>query len=1387
MIGRLLRILAAAEEPVDAAELADALWLAERLPEPTGPVPRTPRPATVPPIPPFAPAQPQLRIAPGAKRADSPDGTPSATMHLTTAGAGAGTGRDATAGTVAGTPAVPAIRDSAAITRALRPLRARIDSATYGIVDEIATANRIADTGLWVPELLPEPERWLELILIIDKSASMVVWQRSISEFQGLLTQLAAFRRIHVVTVNTDKLSGIPGGAVSPAGGSLVLFLSDCVGRGWTEGNVLPSLERLAKSVPVAIVHMLPQRLWGGCGLSFAPVQMSAEPGTRSRLRLAIKPRGSQWETGADGLPVPVLEFSSRWLGPWAAMLAGGPPISGMATFTRSTPMAIQRHDPVTPSDRVTLFRAVASPLALRLASYLAAAPLSLPVMRLVQHVMLPESATDHLAEVFLSGLLCRVAQPGQGTVEFEFYPGVREILLSGLRRAEALRVFRAVSEYIGQRIGSPLEFPALFATVTDEATQADPAVQGQLTEPFAAVALTVLRSVGGRYRAIADEIAKAPAGARIPALAGVGRTIDSAEQSSASASSAPIVHGGEVTVPDSADPITPASHPVLWRGVPSKNLNFTGREEFLLSLRSQLSAGMAVLVPIALHGLGGVGKTQIALEYVYRFSADYDLVCWVSGEVPLQMRSDLAKLAPDLDIPAGGGDLERTLMAVCDALRRQQPYRRWLVVVDNAGDPEEVRRYLPQRGGHILITSRNQAWREIAHTFEVPTFTRAESISLIRQRNSAINEEDADRLADRLGDLPLAVEQAAAWQADSGMPADRYLALLDKRMSLLLAENPPQGYPQSVVAAWSLACEDLESRSPEAAALVQLCAFLGPEPIPYRLLWAFRHASDLPPDLASMLQDDVHFHRAVRQVGRYALLNADQAQETLTEHRLVQAVLRERLSPEKQLEMVRLVWKLLIVANPGRPDDPRNWEMLSSISRHLRASGIIQAEDRGARNVVLDQIRFLYNQGDQRGSRELAEEAVRAWRASSDEADEQTLVARRFLGIALRELGFVQQARVLNEDTYERARRALGEEHEHTLVTANSYACDLRIIGTYEKALDLDEGLFEKHQRVFGEDDENTLRSSHNLAVDYRLNGRFQQAYDQDMQTLQRRRRALGERRWETWSSAGAVGRDLRFLGRYEQSAKHLEDAIDHSTQLLDLDHPEVVRLRTDYAATLRRMGRLQDAKTEAEACYELNLRRLGETHNYTLWVMTVLAEVLRLLGDNERAIDLAERVVEASPATYGAEHILITTAEHNYAIQLRAVNDLETAYAVDRRVNERFRAEFGPQRRRTTSSDVSLALDHALLGDAAAARVILDDVVIRSENVRGASHPRTLFYVTNLARVLDELGDAEAASRKREAALEPLRRDLGATHPEVALAEAGVFVEDELEVPDR
>jgi tetratricopeptide (TPR) repeat protein len=957
------------------------------------------------------------------------------------------------------------------------------------------------------------------------------------------------------------------------------------------------------------------------------------------------------------------------------------------------------------------------------------------------------------------------------------------------LPRHDKLAVLANVSDFIAARLGSPLDFRA-FLTAADPAAallQRDP--------PFARVALQVLRDVGGRYGEAATALnhkAAVHIAGDTPETEMADETTRTEDFQEVSAVSTrpdpgdPVAVSTPTTQPGRDMPVQPGigRQPREFGGVPYRNPHFTGRRSLLQQLHRTLTYGtgqQTAVLPHALHGMGGVGKTQLAVEYVYRYASEYDLVWWVPAESITTVRTSLAQLAEQLGLASA--DVSQAISNVLGALRTGKPYQRWLVVFDNADRPEDLREYLPRPGGHVLVTSRNSQWADVAAQLEVDVFEREESITLLQRRGRGISPAEADQLAEKLGDLPLALEQAAAWQAETGMPVEEMIRLLEQRMRQLLDERPPTTYPAPVMATWDLAFNQVRERSPGAAQLLELCSFFGSEPISVLLLWDGRHA-DLPGPVKRVLDDHITLRRAIREMNRYALAKVDPKGDRIEVHRLVQAVLRERMTLEQREATRDNVHRVLAMANPGDPDNPRTWDRHAQLSPHVTSSGVVEAKSEAARRVALDQIRYRFIRGDWVRSRSMGERVVRDWQETLGPDHELTLIAQRHLAIALRELGEVERAATLNQETLQRLRTVFGEDHEHALSTANSVGYDLRLRGEFRAAKVLDEENLDRHRRIFADDDPETLRAINNVAVDLRLLGDFKGALELDSQANSLHETVLGSDHPATFTSLSAVAHDFLDAGHYRRAQELLTGALPHMVERLGENSREALHAKRVLAIVLRRLGAHGQARGLAEEVYRGARQLYRPDHERMLSTMVTYANTLLSVGEMVPARSLADQALQRYRHQYGDRHPFSLASAVNLGIVMRSIGERRTACELDEAALPALREELGENHPYTLCALLSLAADCALTHDHARARALSEEAYHRSRESRGEDHLDTFVCALNYALDLRVTGEHAAAETLREEAVPRLREYLGENHPLISAAAENKRIEGDIEI---
>ena len=474
-------------------------------------------------------------------------------------------------------------------------------------------------------------------------------------------------------------------------------------------------------------------------------------------------------------------------------------------------------------------------------------------------------------------------------------------------------------------------------------------------------------------------------------------------------------------------EPRFPGALPEVFT-VPGRNPNFAGRETELDTIRTRLGAGTAMTVQ-AVHGLGGVGKTQLVIEYAHRHATAYDVVWWVNAEQPSLISSQLAALAEPLGLPADP-DPEIAVRAVCAELRRRQ---RWLLVFDNAEDIAHIRPVLPGGTGHVLITTRRGGFGYLGPVLDLDVLPRPEAITLLRRRAPALTDDQADALAELLGDLPLALEQAAAYLEQTQLPPAEYLHLLTARGAEMYGRGRVVDHQHTIATLWSLSLDRLRAAQPAAVQLLGLCAWLAPEPIPLDVFTD--HPEQLPAPLDRVASDALAFAETVGALVDYSLARRTDAGLLL--HRLVQAVIRQ--PGPHQPEDPHPLPVVLDLLRADLPEEivgaPQNWPRWRHLLSHVLAATAHHDDANptaaSATSWLLDSA-AIYQQthGQPATARPLLERALHIRETAYGPDHLEVATTLNHLAWVLRELGEPAAARPLLERALRIRETAYGPDH---------------------------------------------------------------------------------------------------------------------------------------------------------------------------------------------------------------------------------------------------------------------------------------------------------------------------------------------------------------------
>ncbi|WP_367129549.1 FxSxx-COOH system tetratricopeptide repeat protein [Saccharothrix sp. HUAS TT1] len=1232
-----------------------------------------------------------------------------------------------------------------------------------------------------------------DITIAVDDGPAMSIWAPEVETFIQALTGSGVFGEVAVCALGVDEsgrvtLRGADGGEppdLTGSGRRLLLALTDAVDPAWRSGGAWEALRELGAAHSVAVASPLPW--WAACrtGLDLHRLRLKAfEPGAPNHVH--------EWEPQVDvpGLyddlgdvaPVPFVELAPAGLREWANLAAATGWANLGAALVPAPREPVTAVSPRQPGDvtagaaeLVAAYCTTASKAAFDLAVHLAVAPLEVPLLLRILDLLHPDTDRAALTE-FLGGPLVSIApdvvNDSESRVKFDFVAeGVRQELLAYGRRIDTERVRKVVRHYLEERRPGVVAFDS---PLDEEPVRV---VSPIVTPPHVAEAERALWVAwsGVHLRKIDPEVEPQPTigndtSGDLPVGEG-GRTrvrkgtVDVERNAG----------GVDVTAVEQEERRRTLASPVFG-GVPPRNVNFTGRADLLQELERRLvRGGTAAVLPETLHGMGGVGKSHLAIEYAYRNRPNFDLIWWVPAERSVKIVNSLVELGQRLGLE-GGTEANVAVQQVLDALRSGNHPKvptNWLLIFDNADSPDAVQQYLPTGGtGRILVTSRNSQWLSVARPLEVNVFQRAESVQLLRRRDPELSEEDAGRLAKALGDLPLAVAQAAAWRVETGMPAAEYLELLAEKQLELLNVTTTLDYPESVAAMWDLSLNELKRKNLSALRLLQVCAFLAPEPINRTMFTYSRNITGVPNELSRVLRDRLRLNEAIRDINRFALVRVDHRTNSIELHRLVQAVLISQMSEEERVVMRNAAHLMLSENDPETPEEPDNWPVYVDLSAHLAASNAYESDAEPVRSLLYNQAQFLYRWGEHNRSAELSERLYRIWRERLGEDHPETLRMGRWYGFMLWVQGRYAEAIPLNLELLERHRSTFGEEHEETILAMGQVAGDKRAEGDFVGALELSKRTYDICVRYLGDEDPVTLSAAHNLGVNLRLVGDFASAVKLDADTWDRRAQMYGQEHEVPLLTQVGLTLDKRELGNYREASAEHEEVVRMYERLSEGRplNPTWLRAVRHLAVMRRKAGDHEGAMSAAETAFEGLRRRYGFDHAETLAAALARSIELRHLGRHETAAQLGQDTLTRYAKTLGPDHPHTLSAAVNVAILRRLKGDFEGARELNQATLGSFRARLGDDHPSTLTTRINLASDLHALGDAQAAHDLDVEVLNRATVVLGADHPTTLACQANLAQDLRSLGRTEEADALYLRAVNMLRERLGNHHPAVS-----------------
>jgi tetratricopeptide (TPR) repeat protein len=779
------------------------------------------------------------------------------------------------------------------------------------------------------------------------------------------------------------------------------------------------------------------------------------------------------------------------------------------------------------------------------------------------------------------------------------------------------------------------------------------------------------------------------------------------------------------------------------WNVPFGRNPFFTGRGALLEQLHEQLSRNHSAALnqSYALSGLGGIGKTQTAIEYAYRYGDEYSAVFWVRADSRETLVADFVAIARLLGLP--GQDAQDQMQIVAATKRWLEQQAGWLLILDNADELSLVTDFLPTKGkGHVLLTTRAQATGKIAQSLSVERMELSEGIQLLLRRAKLLDPQEpldnvaaivrtaAQQLVTELDGLPLALDQAGAYIEETGCSLSEYLQLYAQHRLALLQHQSTMStdYPHTVASTWALSFAQVAQADPAAADLLRLCAFLHPDAIPEAIVT--EGATELGPVLAPVAADPLLLNGAIQVSRRYSLVKRDPEAKVLNIHRLVQVVLKESLDAAMQRQWAE---RTVRAVNRAFPEvEFATWERCELCLPHALL---------GARWI--EQYSFTFP------------EAARLLHAA---------------GLYLRDHGRYAQAQPLLERALALREQVLGAEHADTASTLNQLAWLYIYHGDYQQAEGLLLPALAGFERVLGSEHPEVATALNNLAAVYWYEGKYMQAEPLYQRALAIREQALGKSHPEVAGSLNDLAILYYYQGKYAQAVPLMQQALALYESTRGPEHPETILTVHNLASFYIQQGKYAQAEPLLQRALATRERVLGPEHPENALSLGHLGRLYTLQGKYVQAEPLLQRALALHELRLGHENDF-TMRDRLYLAQLaQATGQDARAESLYQLALTSFERVLGAEHPRVAETLTGLAQLYTQQGHYTQAEPLLERALSINERALGPEQPQTATVLDAQGQLALLQGQEVQAETLLQRALAIREQALGKSHPDAA-----------------